>query len=129
MAEGLIRVLGEGQIDVFSAGTVATSVRPEAIAVMAELGIDLAGHASKTLETFLGEPFDEVLTVCDSANDTCPFFPGARQRRHWSIEDPSRVVGDQAARLAAFRIARDDLKRRIEQELLPDLLAPDRPES
>jgi len=118
MAEGLLRALGGNQFEVASAGTQQTRVRPEAIAAMAELGIDIAGQTSKTLDRFLGETWDEVITVCDSANESCPIFPGARHRRHWSIDDPSGVTGDDQARLAAFRCARDELKCRIEQEIL-----------
>jgi len=119
MAEGLLRALGGGRFEAFSAGTVATKVRPEAIAVMQELGIDIGGQSSKTLEQFVGEPFDDVITVCDDANDACPFFPGAKGRRHWSIDDPSKVEGSDDVRRAAFRAARDDLRQRIETELLP----------
>ncbi len=120
MAEGLLRVLGGGRFEVASAGTEQTRVRPEAIAVMQEAGIDISAQTSKTLERFLGEPWDEVITVCDSANESCPVFPGARRRRHWSIADPSGIAGDDEARLAAFRRARDELRRRIETELLAD---------
>jgi arsenate reductase len=120
MAEGLLRALA-GDIVAESAGTVATSVRPEAIAAMREIGIDISGQRSKTLERFLDQAFDEVVTVCDDANDACPFFPGAARRRHWSIPDPSGVQGDPEARLAAFRAARDLLRERIESELLPAL--------
>ena len=119
MAEGLLRSLGGPHFAVASAGTVATRVRPEAIAAMAELGIDISGHSSKTLERYLSEPWDEVITVCDDANDACPIFPGKAHRRHWSTPDPSGVQGDDAARLAAFRAARDSLRARIEAELLP----------
>lgn len=118
MAEGLLRALGAGRFEAFSAGTVATRVRPEAIAVMRELGIDILGQASKTLEGYLHAPLDEVITVCDQANDSCPVFPGSVARRHWSIDDPSAVQGSEAERLAAFRGARDELRQRIEQELL-----------
>lgn len=118
MAEGLLRALGQGSFESFSAGTVATRVRPEAITVMRELGIDITTQESKTLERYLPETFDEVITVCDNANETCPVFPGARHRRHWSVDDPSGVEDDEAARLAAFRRARDDLHGRIERELL-----------
>lgn len=118
MAEGLLRTLGGERFVVVSAGTVATAVRPEASAVMAELGIDIAGQQSKTLEQFVGEPWDDVITVCDEANAACPFFPGGRKRRHWSTADPSAVTGDEATRLAAFRAARDSLRARIESELL-----------
>ncbi len=117
MAEGLLRTLGGGAFDARSAGTVATRVRPEAIAAMRELQIDISGQESKTLERFLNEPFDEVITVCDNANETCPIFPNAHRRRHWSIDDPA-AQGTEAERLAAFRRARDELRARIEQELL-----------
>ena len=118
MAEGLLRILGRGAYDAYSAGTVATRVRPEAIAVMHELGIDISGQESKTLDRYLQAPFDEVITVCDSANESCPVFPGARHRRHWSIDDPSGAQGSEHERLAAFRRARDELRERIETELL-----------
>ena len=118
MAEGLLRGLGGVEFDVFSAGTVATRVRPEAIAVMRELGIDSSEQHSKTLDQFLSEKFDEVITVCDQANESCPVFPGALHRRHWSVDDPSGVEGSEEQRLEAFRQARDELRRRIEAELL-----------
>ena len=118
MAEGLLRSLGGGDFEVFSAGTEATRVRSEAIAAMRELGIDISDQQSKTLDRFLDQPFDEVITVCDSANQTCPVFPGAARRRHWSVDDPSRIQGVEEERLAAFRQARDELRARIEAELL-----------
>jgi arsenate reductase (thioredoxin) len=118
MAEGLLRHLGHGRFAAFSAGTAATQVRPEAIAVMAELGMDISQQESKTLDRFLTEPFDEVITVCDQANEACPFFPNAANRRHWSIADPAGVIGTDHERLAAFRAARDALRERIETELL-----------
>lgn len=118
MAEGLLRSLGGDRFEVFSAGTVATVVRPEARAAMDELGVDISGQTSKTLERYMQVPLDEVITVCDQANDSCPVFPGKVQRRHWSIADPSGVQGSAEDRLAAFRVARDELRQRIERELL-----------
>jgi arsenate reductase len=118
MAEGLLRALGGDDFEVASAGTEQTRVRPEAIAAMRELDIDISGQSSKTLERFLNQEWDEVITVCDNANETCPVFPGARQRRHWSIDDPSGVAGGDEQRLVAFRRARDELRARIETELL-----------
>ncbi len=118
MAEGLLRALGGEQFEVLSAGTVATRVRPEAIAAMHELGIDISSQSSKTLDQYLTIPLDAVITVCDQANDSCPMFPGQVQRRHWSIDDPSGVQGSDEARLAAFHAARDELRQRIERELL-----------
>ena len=113
MAEGLLRASAGDRYEVFSAGTEATAVRPEAIDVMREIGIDLAGHTSKTLEPFIGDKFHWLITVCDQARDACPTIPGARRQAHWSLHDPSAVEGDASARLAAFRAARDELRDRI----------------
>ena len=118
MAEGLLRHLGGERFEASSAGTEATRVRPLAVRAMAELGIDIAGQESKTLERFLGEAFDAVITVCDDANEACPVFPGARRRLHWSCEDPSRATGSEAEQLAVYRRVRDDIRARIETELL-----------
>jgi arsenate reductase (thioredoxin) len=113
MAEGMLRAWGGDRFQVFSAGTEATGVRPEAIAVMDEIGIDISGHLSKTLEPFLGEAFSWLITVCDEARESCPTIPGVAQQAHWSIDDPSAADGDEEARLAAFRKARDILRDRI----------------
>ena len=113
MAEGMLRTWGGDRFQAFSAGTVATRVRPEAIAVMDEIGIDISGHVSKTLEPFLGQAFSWLITVCDDAKESCPTIPGAAKQAHWSIDDPSAVEGDEEARLAAFREARDLLRDRI----------------
>src|SRR5829696_7632298 len=118
MAEGLLRALGGSQFEVASAGTEQTRVRPEAITAMSELQIDISQHTSKTLQRFLGEEWDEVITVCDSANESCPVFPGAKKRRHWSIDDPSGIAGSEQERLDAFRRARDELRTYIQAELL-----------
>jgi arsenate reductase len=118
MAEGLLRALGGERFEAASAGTEQTRVRSEAITAMRELHIDISAQTSKTLERFLGEDWHEVITVCDQANESCPIFPGAKHRRHWSIDDPSKVEGTEEQRLAAFRQARDELKRNIERELL-----------
>lgn len=121
MAEGLLRSAAGGQVDVYSAGTTATRVKPAAIQVMAEEGIDISGQRSKTLGPYVGQRFDYVITVCDQANESCPIFPNAQHRWHWSIEDPSGVEGPESARLAAFRAAREALEMRIRSELLPAL--------
>jgi arsenate reductase (thioredoxin) len=113
MAEGMLRAWGRDRFDVFSAGTEATRVRPEAVAVMAEIGIDISGQTSKTLEPFLHQSFNWLVTVCDQAKEACPTIPGVRQQAHWSIEDPSAVEGDEETRLEAFRAARDALGDRI----------------
>jgi arsenate reductase len=118
MAEGMLRAWGGGRFITFSAGTEATPVRPEAIRVMDEIGIDISQHTSKTLEPFLGEPFHWLITVCDQAKEACPTIPGVAQQAHWSIEDPSAAEGDEETRLAAFRVARDELRDRIHMFML-----------
>ena len=118
MAEGLLCHLAGDRFEAHSAGTEATHVRPLAIQAMNELGVDITGQESKTLERHLGEPFDYVITVCDDANEACPFFPGARNRLHWSFEDPSQADGSEEERLAIFRRVRDEIGKRIEQELV-----------
>jgi arsenate reductase (thioredoxin) len=117
MAEGLLRHLAGNRFEATSAGTEATSVRPLAIRAMEEIGIDISGQESKTLDQYLSEPFDHVITVCDDANEACPFFPGATARLHWSLQDPSQARGSEEERLAAFRSVRNELRSRIEQEL------------
>jgi arsenate reductase (thioredoxin) len=109
MAEGLLRAQTHGRIDVCSAGTMPDRVRPEAIAVMAELGIDISTHRSKHVDEFVNDRFDYVITVCDSANESCPVFPGASERIHWSFADPAAVEGTEQQRLEAFRQIRDAL--------------------
>jgi arsenate reductase (thioredoxin) len=118
MAEGLLRQLGRERFESFSAGTQATRVRPLAIRAMAELGIDTSHQQSKTLDRYLDEPFDKVITVCDEANEACPVFLGARERLHWSLPDPSSAVGSEEQQLAVYRDVRDRLRQRIEQELI-----------
>jgi arsenate reductase len=118
MAEGLLRALGDGRFEAFSAGTEATQVRPFAIRAMAELGIDISGQDSKTLARYLDQPFDVVITVCDQANEACPVFAGARERRHWSFPDPSQATGSEDEQLAVYRRVRDAIRERIERELL-----------
>ena len=119
MAEGLLRHLARHRFEVHSAGTEATSVKPEAIAAMNEIGADVYGQESKTLARYLGEPFEYVITVCDAANEACPVFPGAKNRLHWSFEDPSQATGTEEERLRLFRKVRDEIRERIEGELVP----------
>ena len=121
MAEGLLRRLSGGGAAAFSAGTEATRVRPLAIRAMAELGIDISGQESKSLARYLAEPFDAVITVCDDANEACPMFPGGKRRLHWSFPDPSKATGPEEEQLAVYRAVRDAIRRRIEEELLPQL--------
>jgi|SRR5580765_789761 len=113
MAEGLLRHLAGDKFDVTSAGTVASFVRPQAIAVMAEIGIDISGHRSKSLDEFLGTPFDHVITVCDNAAQNCPVFPGKAARIHWSFEDPAEAKGTGEDVLQIFRRVRDEIRTKL----------------
>jgi arsenate reductase len=113
MAEGLLRALAGDRVEAASAGTEATRVHPLAVRAMAELGIDIAGHASKTVEAVRDRPWDVVVTVCDDARERCPVFPGGTERLHWSFEDPSRAGGSEGERLAVFRRVRDAIRARL----------------
>ncbi len=111
MAEGLLRHDAGSAFEVESAGTAPGVVRPEAIAVMREIGIDISGHRSKPVDEFDGVPFDCVITVCDNARETCPVFFGAATRLHRDFEDPAACDGTEAERLNAFRRVRDELRQ------------------
>jgi arsenate reductase (thioredoxin) len=118
MAEGLLRHLVGDRFEAMSARTEATHVRPLAVRAMEEIGVDISGQESKTLDRYLKEPFDYVITVCDDANEACPFFPGAANRLHWSFEDPSKAEGTEEERLSVFRSVRDRIRERIEDDLV-----------
>jgi arsenate reductase len=113
MAEGLLRHLGGGRYEVFSAGTKPVGVNPLAMEVMREMGIDISAQRSKSVAEFAGQTFAAVITVCDSAAEQCPVFPGAPQRVHWSLPDPAAVSGTHEEKLAAFRQVRDELEGQI----------------
>jgi arsenate reductase len=113
MAEGLFRHEAGKDFDVFSAGTRPGGVRPEAIAVMGEIGIDISGHRSKSVDEFAGQELDYVITVCDNAKEACPVFPAGTTKLHWPFEDPAAVQGNEEARVAAFRTVRDQIHKRI----------------
>jgi len=113
MAEGLLRHEAGDRFEVFSAGTHPSLVRPEAIAVMNEIGIDISRHRSKSIDEFKSQDLDTVITVCDNANETCPVFPGKTQRLHWPLEDPASVQGTEEHRHDAFRKTRDLIHARI----------------
>jgi len=118
MAEGLLRHLGGPRFEAHSAGTEATAVRPLAIKAMSELGIDISKQTSKTLDRYVNDRFAYVITVCDDANEACPYFPNAAHRAHWSLPDPSKATGTEDEQLALYRSVREDLRARITRELL-----------
>jgi len=115
MAEGLARAFHGDVLDVVSAGSrPAGWVHPLAIRAMAEIGVDISDQESKPAEPFLNEPFDVVVTVCDSAAKDCPRWPGAKRIEHWSIEDPSWGDDEESTRFQRFEETRDDLRQRID---------------
>jgi arsenate reductase (thioredoxin) len=109
MAEAMLRAWGHGRFEAHSAGMEATGVRPEAIAVMGELGIDISQQASKTVERYLGQGWDALIPVCEEACEACPWIPGAKRVERWAFDDPSAEPGDALARMAAFRRVRDEI--------------------
>jgi arsenate reductase len=117
MAEGLLRAWAGDRFEAASAGAIASEVRPLAIRAMAELGIDIAGHRSKSVAEFDGQAIDLAVTVCDEAKEACPYFPAERQL-HWSFDDPAAADGTEDERLAVFRRVRDEIGARIRAELI-----------
>lgn len=113
MAEGFLRHLSGDKFDVFSAGVKPTQVNPLAIKVMAEAGVDISRHRSKSAMEFIGQKFDFVITVCDNAKQTCAVFPGKYEKIHWSLEDPAETKGTEEEKLAVFRNIRDKIKENI----------------
>ncbi len=115
MAEGWLRALGGDRFQVCSAGTQATRVNPFAIRAMAEVGIDLSSHTSDHIDTYMGQTFDYVITVCDHARETCPYFPATGKNLHWSFEDPSAATGSDEEILNRFRQIRDQIEAKIRE--------------
>lgn len=115
MAEGLLSHDAGQRFDVHSAGTNPTSLRPEAVAVMRELGIDISRHRSKHVDEFQGQQFDYVITVCDNARESCPVFFGTAKKLHHDFEDPAAQSGSEVERLALFRRVRDELRAYLGQ--------------
>ena len=119
MAEGFLRHLAGDRFEAYSAGIDPTpEIHPCAVEAMSEIGIDISGQEATTLERHLQEPFDHVITICDDANEACPFFPGAQSRLHWSFEDPSKAEGSEEEQLEVFRRVRDGIKDRVQAELM-----------
>jgi arsenate reductase len=118
MAEALLRQHGGDRVEVYSAGSEPGRVHPLAIQAMAESGIDITDAESQSLNQFIGEDFDYVITVCDRANESCPVFPGDPKRIHWSFEDPSAATGSEEERLKKFRDVRNLLNMRLQTWLL-----------
>jgi len=109
MAEAMLRAWGEGRFEAHSAGLELSTVRPEVIAVMDELGIDIRAQTSKTVERYLGQSWEALIPVCEEGCEACPWIPGATRVERWMFDDPSAATGDQAARMAEFRRVRDEI--------------------
>jgi len=120
MAEGIVNHYLGDRFQAFSAGTEATRVNPLAIQVLAELGIDISGHRSKTLDEFAGDKFDYVITLCGSAKEQCPLFFGGVERIHIGFDDPSQVTGTPEEILPQFRRVRDEIRSRLEEFFAAD---------
>jgi len=110
MAEGLMRTLYPDRYEPWSAGTEPSGVNPYAVKVMAEIGIDISLHGSKSLDDFLDMKFDYVVTVCDHAKQICPFFPGGKESMHKGFEDPAAFKGSEDEKIAIFRRVRDKIR-------------------
>ena len=115
IAEGLLRADGAGAFEVASAGTRPTAVKPEAVAVMREIGIDISAQRSKHVDELAADDFDYVITVCDNAREECPVFPARVRRIHWGFEDPAAAEGTDEQRLAVFRRVRDEIRRKLRE--------------
>jgi arsenate reductase len=114
MAEGLLRHLAGERFEVYSAGTLPSGMSEYTIDAMRETGIDVSGQRSKSVDEFAGQTFDYVITVCDAARQVCPVFPGEGERLHWDIEDPSDIEARGLPLMDAFRLAREELRKRIQ---------------
>ena len=114
MAEGLLKHITKDEYEVFSAGTKPSHVRPEAIKVLAEVGIDISRNRSKSVDEFAGQKINFVLTVCDNAKEVCPYFPAKTKLIHHSFEDPAEIQGDEETRIEAFRQTRDQIRKYLE---------------
>ncbi len=121
MAEGLLKNMAGDRFEVFSAGTKPVGLNPNAVMALKEIGIDISGNRSKSVEEFLGQRFDYVITVCDNAKESCPIFPGEGQRIHQSFPDPAAVSG--AEQPEAFRRTRDDICAWLNQFMTENLIA------
>jgi arsenate reductase len=117
MAEGLLKTIGSGRWEARSGGIFSSYVHPLAIRAMEEIGIDISKQTSKSVNRFVKKRFDYIITLCDDAAKSCPNFPGAGKRYHWSLEDPAAAIGTVEERLAVFRKVRDKLKIKIEEFL------------
>ena len=122
MAEAILRDLGGGEIDAFSAGTHPSPIKAMTMRALDEIGLDIRGARSKPMTEFLDQPFDVVVTVCDDAREACPVFPGGGRTIHVPFDDPAMAAGDEAAQLGVYRRVRDEIMAWA-RAFVPDVLA------
>ncbi|HEX8288313.1 MAG TPA: arsenate reductase ArsC [Pyrinomonadaceae bacterium] len=115
MAEGVLRHFGGDKFEVESAGVISSFVRPLAIKAMQEIGMNIFNHRSKSVDEFKDQTFDYVITVCDNAKETCPFFPANSELIHWSFDDPAEAIGSEEEQLAVFRRVRDEIRDKLSE--------------
>ena len=118
MAEGFLKYLGQDKFETYSAGVDPVEINPLAIKVMQELDLDISGQRAKSIDEFLNQDFDYLITVCDKAKASCPIFSGEHKRIHWDLEDPALASGDQEEKLEVFRKTRDQIKNNVEKLIL-----------
>ena len=115
MAEGFVNALYSDRYNAFSAGTEPSTVSPYAVRVMREIGIDISDHRSKSVDEFIDQELDYVVTVCDHAKEVCPFFPGGRKALHKGFQDPASIAGTEDEKLSLFRRVRDEIRDWVEK--------------
>ncbi len=113
MAEGMLRHWASDRFEVYSAGTTAGEIPALSLKAMAEIGIDISGHESKTLDRYVSSSWDWIITMCDQARLACPVFPDVRNTNHWGFADPAEATGTEDERLAAFRLVRNEISGRL----------------
>jgi len=118
MAEGLLKDITQNEHEIYSAGTKPSFVRPEAIKVLQEVGVDISQNRSKSVDEFIGKEIDYVLTVCDSAKENCPYFPARTKLVHFSFDDPAEAEGDEETRLIVFRRVRDQIREYLDSNFV-----------
>ena len=118
MAEGYLRQVAGGEFEPLSAGIEPKGLNPLAVEAMREIGIDISHQRSKDVREFVGQTIPYVITVCDNAKSQCPIFPHTYKSLHWSLEDPAEATGSREEKLAIFRRVRDEIRQRVERELL-----------
>ena len=126
MAEALLQRMGDGRFEAFSAGTDPRGVHPLTVRVLEGVGIDSSALRSKSVEEYLGQEFDFVVTVCDRARESCPVFPGGGEALHWGFDDPAAATGTEEERLAVFERVLGEIRTRLSSFVPVAMRSPER---